>query len=743
VDKIDETRKGDTLMIQSENDERQLADQWLSAELNRVWIVAERCLRQFQRAQLRPQPDHPSVAEIEGIFTARRTARNMGSTGPLDEAELARALADCEAKLEPLRRQAPIGRIVENLRLRPLEVETLIVTMAPHIDAPLADVFALLRGTPTRRGVDLALVSQLFRLKRGERVALLDAVDPERPLVSWRLVQVMSHEAIEAYGSVTHRAIQPTFDLLSVLCGRSDLPPALQRCATLQRHKPTLDDLVLDDDVAKRFRTLCETARQAQEKGKFVDLPWILVWGGVGSGKRTLAARMAAYAGRPMLAFDPMAAEKGNLDDMLRRAQREALLRGAVLYLGPLYGEILAENARELARRIEDFPAMSVLGIEGLAPPRLRVERPLVEVQLTMPSEVARLKLWEREVPADLRAEGVDLASIARGFILAPGEIIATADESKSIAGSDKQRKVLHTDLRAGVERRLRNELGEMAKRLNIVAKWEDLVLSPEDLARVHEFIGRKLYANTVFNDWGYGDRIGYGKGMIALFSGPPGTGKTMMAGLIAKALDLDIYQVDLAQVVSKWVGETEKQLAKVFDAAERAHAVLLFDEADSLFAKRTEVKSSNDRYGNLAVNYLLQRLEQYTGVAILTTNKEAALDEALQRRLSLHLHLQLPKPDERERLWKSFFPARAPLGEVDFRALAEEFELSGGYIKNAAVRAAFLAAVDKSKINMNLLRRAAALELEDMGRVVMNLKEGEAPPRPKRSGINTLLMTS
>src|SRR5262249_1083515 len=270
-------RRHDT-MVQSETDERQLADQWLSAELNRVWIVAERCLRQFQRAQLRPQPDHPSVAEIEGIFTARRTARNSGSTGPPDEAELARALADCESKLEPLRRAAPIGRIVENLRLRPLEVETLVVAMAPHIDAPLADVFALLRGTPTRRGVDLALVSQLFRLKRGERVALLDAVDPERPLLCWRLVQIMSPESIEAYGSVTHRAIQPTFDLLSVLCGRSELPPALQRTAQIVRSRATLDDLVLDDDMSKKFRTLCETARDAQSKGKFAELPWMLVW---------------------------------------------------------------------------------------------------------------------------------------------------------------------------------------------------------------------------------------------------------------------------------------------------------------------------------------------------------------------------------------------------------------------------------------------------------------------------------
>src|SRR5215470_17025050 len=713
-------------MIQSSEDERQLADQWLSAELNRVWIVAERCLRQFQRAQLRPQPDHPSVAEIEGIFTARRTARNSGSTGPLDEAELQRALADCESKLEPLRRTAPIGRIVENLKLRPLEVETLVVAMAPHIDAPLADVFALLRGSQARRGVDLALVSQLFRLKRGERVALLDAVDPERPLLAWKLMQVISQDAIEAYGSVTHRAIQPTFDLLSVLCGRAELPPALQRTSKLFRMKATLDDLELDAEMKVKWQTLCDTAAQAQKEGKFADLPWILTWGTAGAGKTTLAGKLAAYASRPVLAFNPMLADKGTLDDLIRRAEREALLRGAALYIGDIGADLLTDQGRELAKRLVDYPAFMVLGVDTMQPPRFRVDHPLQELQMPQPSEPTRLRLWEKYLPASQRGENADLASIARGFIISPGEIRDSAEECMAIAYAERGRKVRHEDLRASVDRRLRNDLGDMAKRLNIVARWEDLVLDAEEMARVQEFISRKLFAHKVYAEWGYGDRIGYGKGMIALFSGPPGTGKTMMAGLIAKSLDLDIYQVDLAQVVSKWVGETEKQLAKVFDAAERAHAVLLFDEADSLFAKRTEVKSSNDRYGNLAVNYLLQRLEQYTGVAILTTNKDASLDEALQRRLSLHLHMDIPEADERERLWVSFMPAKAPVTEINFRELAEEFELSGGYIKNAAVRAAFLAASSNGKIDMTILRRAAALELEDMGRVVMNL-HGEA----------------
>ena len=165
-------------------------------------------------------------------------------------------------------------------------------------------------------------------------------------------------------------------------------------------------------------------------------------------------------------------------------------------------------------------------------------------------------------------------------------------------------------------------------------------MLPQDDLDRIDEFISRSVFGQQVYQDWGFDARVGSGKGMIALFSGPPGTGKTMLAGLIASALGLSIYQIDLSQVISKWLGETEKQLARAFDLAERAHAVLLFDEADALLAKRTEVQTSNDRYGNLAVNDLLQRLEQYSGVAILTTNKEAALDEALRRRLTLHLRL-------------------------------------------------------------------------------------------------------
>ena len=699
-------------------DDKDLTDQWLAAELNRIWLLAERALRAYQRAQIRPQPGHPSIAEVEAVFTARRMARlGAAQTAPEDEAQLSAAIEQAESTLGAIRRKALLGRLVETLELRPLEVETLVATMAPHLDAPLAEVFGVLRGpTAGRRGVDLALIAQLYRLKRAERVTLLDALDPERPLLHWRLLQVVPTESMEWYASMSHRALRPTFDLVSSLCGRGDLPPEMVRIATFTRSQPTLDDLRFDPAMKIEVEALCRAAHGAKHR----DLPWMVVWGPAGIGKRTIATKIAAYGGGALLSFDPSAVERGMFDEMFARAQREALIRGAMLYIGPLTDELVQGGGREIARRCEGYRGAILIGVEASSPPKLRLDHAVWEIGVRLPSEPTRVRLWEDALPPDCRDPDLQIDTIARAFNLTPGEVDRSAAEARIIAERDGGRKVRHQDVRGGVERRLRNDLGELARRITPTGSWDDLVLPQQDMDRVEEFISRKKYFHQVYGTWGFGERIGYGKGLIALFSGPPGTGKTMLAALIAQALDLDLYQVDLAQVVSKWVGETEKQLGKVFDQAERAHAVLLFDEADSLFAKRTEVKGANDRYGNMAVNYLLQRLEQYTGVAVLTTNKDTALDEALQRRLTLHLHLDIPDIPERERLWKTFLPPRVPVEpDIDLHVLATEFELSGGYIKNAAVRAAFLAASAGAPVGMEILRLASALELEDMGRVV------------------------
>ena len=233
--------------------------------------------------------------------------------------------------------------------------------------------------------------------------------------------------------------------------------------------------------------------------------------------------------------------------------------------------------------------------------------------------------------------------------------------------------------------------------------------------------VARVRHRRRVIDEWGFGRKIAKGLGVASLFSGPPGTGKTMAAGLIAADLGLDLYQIDLSRMVSKYIGETEKNLAKVFDAAEAGHAILLFDEADAMFAKRTDVQSSNDRYANLEINYLLQRMEAFTGITILTTNHDTGIDDAFRRRLAFRIAFPMPEEDERRRLWHAILPPGSLAGSINVRQLAERFVMSGGYIKNAALRAAYLAANDGGLIEMRHLLKAAIAEYTAMGKVMMH----------------------
>ncbi|HEX3763311.1 MAG TPA: ATP-binding protein [Kofleriaceae bacterium] len=679
------------------------ARSWLDLELGRIWLLAELCLRHLQRAGLRPQ-SHPAAPDLAAVLAARAAAR--GGSSEVDA--LAASLTQADRDVEAARRTSPLGLLARRIGLHRLEVETLMLAISPHIDPPLADLFHVVRGG-ARRGVNLALVTQLLRLRRDDRVAALSSLDPERPLVAWRLVEVGPADHSDA--SATSRAIQPTFGLIELLGGGPS--SSLARHARLLQAPATLDDLVLPP----RLRDPLGRMAAAAAAGPTARGPWTVLWGIAGTGKTTIAARLAAHAGQPLLAFDAMSVDRPQRPELLRLAQRDALALGAALYVGPL---VPGDDASAVIRRLDHHPGPVLLGLETSRPPSLRLDRAVREVGLGLPDERGRTELWQRAVDGAASDAASDaLAALARSFQLSPGEILATGAEAREIAAGER-RAVTYGDLRTGIERRLRNSLQDLAWRIDVRVQWSDLVLPPEGRGRVEEFIARRAFAHKVYGEWGFGDRLERGKGAIALFSGPPGTGKTMLAGLIAQGLGLDLYQVDLSQIQSRWIGETEKQLGRVFDLAERAHAVLLFDEADSLLAKRTDVETSNDRYANANVNYLLQRLEQYTGVVVLTTNKDAALDDALQRRLTLHLRLDVPEVPEREQLWRSFLPRGVPRDpDLDVEALAREFELTGGLIKNVVVRAAFLAAREDTRLGTGLLRRAATLELEDMGRVV------------------------
>jgi len=228
-------------------------------------------------------------------------------------------------------------------------------------------------------------------------------------------------------------------------------------------------------------------------------------------------------------------------------------------------------------------------------------------------------------------------------------------------------------------------------------------------------------YRSLVYDNWGFGDRLSLGKGLSVLFAGPSGTGKTMAAEIIAGELGLDVYKIDLSTVVSKYIGETEKNLSRIFTEATTSNAILFFDEADALFGKRSEVRDAHDRYANIEINYLLQKMEEYDGIVILATNFRKNMDEAFVRRIQSTIEFPFPDAEDRLRIWQGVWPENTPRADLDLECMASRFQITGGNIRNIALSAAFLAAEDGGCVRMKHLMRATLQEYQKMGKIIMD----------------------
>ncbi|MEL6182473.1 MAG: ATP-binding protein, partial [Myxococcota bacterium] len=287
-------------------------------------------------------------------------------------------------------------------------------------------------------------------------------------------------------------------------------------------------------------------------------------------------------------------------------------------------------------------------------------------------------------------------------------------------ATSDTPPTIEPDHLLKAIRQQLDHQLGSLADPVAVQMTLGQVVLTKDNRTAIEEVLAFARHSPYVFNQWRFGEKSPTGKGLSVLFSGPPGTGKTLVAGVIAHELGRFLYRIDLSQVVDKYIGETEKNLGRVFDEAERAQAILLFDEADSLFSKRTDVKSSKDRYANLEVNYLLQRLDDFTGVSILTTNHPQSIDDAFQRRIRFKVEFPMPDHDMRRNLWQRLLPPAAPVDDnIDWDLLAEDFEYSGGHIRNAILRASVRAAARGQGISEALLYDSAVDESRELGQLV------------------------
>ena len=452
----------------------------------------------------------------------------------------------------------------------------------------------------------------------------------------------------------------------------------------------------------------------------------VLIQGSRGSGRRAVAHAIAGKLGKPLLAADLgelLAADGKNRGALVRIFLAEARLRAAVPYLAgaeALMGERDVEHAAIAALR--RAPSPLIVGGSGRGVASLPLARPFHLVRMPRADLDDRERAWT----ASLDAVGVALPAgttteLAGRYVIGPGAIAEVAREASRFAAA-RGAAVDRDTLEEAVTRRLSIRLGAFGTVLTRKARFEEMVLPEEVTEALHDMIAMVGQRSQILERWGYQRHLGISRGVSALFSGEPGTGKTMAASVVASELGLELIRIDLSQVVSKWVGETEKNLGKIFDEAQDAAAMLLFDEADALFGKRTEVKSAQDRYANLEVNYILQRMETFDGVSILTTNFESSIDQALQRRLNFRVRFPEPEVAERAELWKKLLPPETALGDAPFDRLAERFEMTGGYIKNAIVRAAVIAARERRELTVDDLWTGAHHEYAEMGKVLSTL---------------------
>jgi SpoVK/Ycf46/Vps4 family AAA+-type ATPase len=321
---------------------------------------------------------------------------------------------------------------------------------------------------------------------------------------------------------------------------------------------------------------------------------------------------------------------------------------------------------------------------------------------------------------------GIDLRTIADKFRLNGGQIMDAAATAKNLAcwRDPDNGRVSSEDLHAACRLQSNRKLAELAQKITPHYRWEDIVLPVDQLQQLREICSYVKYRPKVYDEWGFDRKLSLGKGLNVLFEGPSGTGKTMAAEIMTAELGLALYKIDLSAVVSKYIGETEKNLAQIFAEAETSNAILFFDEADALFGQRSEVRDSHDRYANIETSYLLQKMEEYEGFVILATNLRKNMDEAFTRRLHFTVSFPFPKENDRRRIWEQIWPENMPRkSDLDLHVLAKRLEITGGSIRNIALAAAFLAADDGQVVNMNHVIHAARREYQKLGKVVT---EGE-----------------
>jgi AAA+ superfamily predicted ATPase len=708
----------------------------LRAELRRLDLLIERHATLLARRRMTE-----GLAASRGVFISREEFEEL-LFGAAPDAAGTPTAGDLEERLHAFENaidgavEASVARgvflalpsLATRLALSRLEQQAVLVCLAPELDRKYDTLFAYLQQDITRKKPSVDLVLDLTCRSDRERWQARSTLSDQGTLLRAEILETVDDPRSPSGSSGLARLLKLNERILRFLLGNGDLDARLDGFARVLHPARALDDLLIEPSIRTQAEAI--VAHHFPGGGVASERPIIGLHGPRGVGRRELALGLCDRLGCSLLHVDmaSLAARSKDLAATLRLVCRESLLQQAALYLDHLDppAEDDAQTAawlRTLAQVIDEYGWLIFLASERpWVHPEAFGNRAFYAIELALPDAAVQQAAWQRALGsgAAAAAEPWWAEQLVSRFGLTPGQIDQAAGWAarRCVMRRDGKGPTL-ADLYAACRRQSHHRLGELALKLEPRNGWDDLVLPDNTIAQLREICSHFRHRHRVLGDWRFDRKLSYGRGLSALFVGPSGTGKTMAAEVIANELQLDLYKVDLSAVVSKYIGETEKNLAKIFKEAASSNAILFFDEADALFGKRTKVSDAHDRYANIETSYLLQKMEAYEGVAILATNFRENIDHAFMRRIRFLVEFPFPDAEHRQRIWRSHFPAEAPTSPgIDYAWLGQELQIAGGNIKNIALNAAFLAAADGGEIAMEHVLRGAKREFEKIGKV-------------------------
>ena len=611
-------------------------------------------------------------------------------------------------------RDAPDGRFPRLRRAFALDGEDadlLLMAIAPELSAGYGKIFAYLNDNLNQAYLTVDMATRVLRAERRERLALQARLMPGSPLVRYRLLLLHPAEGVETH---TARRVMPAPRLLRWLLEEEELPNSAGF-----NPLDVSQEVFIPAPTRKRIEVLGETLAQPVT---------VAVVGSTFGMREGVAQSLARRVGRRLVRVD-LERCKPYLDEPWELV-RELRMAGALPYLinvtSAQEDPALKMQMLALGSALSSLPYPVLIGgsdrraISSLLGP----DRPSVTIHVTRSTLEERQEAWEGALEGRGWSPAL-AADVAERFYSVGGTTITRVLDRATAECGNREPTV--EALWAAAREGSRPEFRGLALHIVPQYTWKDLIISDKIEKQLYHLVHYLSEQENVYHRWGANKIRPRGYGIKALFSGGPGTGKTMAAEVIAGTLGLDLFRVDLSSVISRWVGETEKNLREIFDAAEGGTAVILFDEADALFGSRGEVKQAQDRFANQEVSFLLQRLEVFEGCAILTTNLQENIDEAFLRRFGAVIEFPMPSPDQRLKLWERAFPPGAPRApSLNLKYLADNFTIAGGAIINASINACILASARRQDVGMPHAIEAIARELIKMGKQVNRVHFGD-----------------